>query len=268
MIQNFPKHVVIVPRGFSCWLQSSSLCSQLQRNSPLRCNLTQIDWFLEEAYFYHSLSFQALPQPQTCRVSQPAPEEGPVLPRQGTVSARDGSHSSVPHSVFRSDVFLRKGLKDSLRRLFLSDPRCHIGSSWSGYPRRAGLHPVSARWVTESSAHIYKLNLRDCFHPKGRSYSSVPEPAVTTGTKFSAQRWTGLPDRQTSWGAPSPSRPVSIQTRLERECDALMSSRWSDIFKNRPQWHSWIWIVGVLGKRCLLSLSYPAFDPVALNKWG
>lgn len=143
-----------------------------------------------------------------------------------------GATAAVPHTIFRSNIFLRKRLKDSVRQLFLSDPCCHIGYSWSGYPQRVGLHPVSAGWVTESSAYIFKFKpQRLCFHSKGKSHSSVIEPVVTTGTEFSAQFSAGLPDKQTSWDAPSPSRPVFIQTRLERERDALMSNRWSNIFK-------------------------------------
>lgn len=178
-----------------------------------------------------------------------------------------GATAAAPHTIFRSNIFLRKRLKDSWRRLFLSDPCCHIGYSWSGHPQRVGLHPVSAGWVTESSASISKLNLRDRFHSEGKSYSSVREPVVTSRTEFSAQFSAGLPDRPTFWDTPSPSRPAFIQTRLERGCEAVMSNRWADVFKNRPQRHSWVWMVGFFGKRCLLSLSEPGFDSVALNKW-
>lgn len=232
MIQNFPKHVVIVPRGFSCWLQSSSPCSQLQRNSPLQCNLTQIDWFLEEAYFYRSLSFQALPQPQTCRLSRPAPEEGPVLPRLGTVSGEPGmgATAAVPQSIFRSDIFLSKGLKDSLRQLFISDPRCHMGSSWSGYPRRAGLHPLSARWVTETPAHIDKLNLR--LLPPQRQ-------VILLSTRTSSNNWNRILSTMLGWfawqenilGCSQPFQTCLHSDKAGEKMWRCYECQWSDIFK-------------------------------------
>lgn len=49
-----------------------------------------------------------------------------------------GATAAVPHSIFRSGIFLRKRLKDLSGRLFLSAPRSHIGPAGAGVLREQG----------------------------------------------------------------------------------------------------------------------------------